>query len=131
MKPSRKIRRSAKRLLRICIADDGTLDEDRVRRVVRRVAATHSRLRLPVLAHFRRLLMLDRARHSARVETATPLPPELDLDVRGRLDRTYGPGLSTSFINDPALIGGMRIRIGSDVYDGSVRGRLNRLEERF
>jgi F-type H+-transporting ATPase subunit delta len=131
MKPTRRIRRSAKRLLRLCTLADGLLDEDRARRVARRVAATPSRTRLPLLAYFRRLVMLDRARHAARVETATPLPPELDADVRRRLDRAYGPGLTTSFAPDPALIAGMRIKVGSDVYDGSLRGRLAALEGRF
>jgi F-type H+-transporting ATPase subunit delta len=131
MKPGRKTRRSTKRLFRLCLAADGLLDEDRARRVVRRVAATRSRMRLPVLSYFRRLVELYTGRHSARVETASPLPPGLDADVRDRLDRLYGPGLATSFALDPALLGGMRIRVGSDVYDGSVRGRLADLEGRL
>jgi F-type H+-transporting ATPase subunit delta len=39
--------------------------------------------------------------------------------------------VSTSFAENPALIGGMRVRVGSDVYDGSVRTALLALEERF
>jgi F-type H+-transporting ATPase subunit delta len=39
--------------------------------------------------------------------------------------------VSTSFAENPALIGGMRVKIGSDVYDGSVRAALEALEERF
>jgi len=38
----------------------------------------------------------------------------------------YGPGLNASFTHSPALIGGVRIRVGSDVYDGSVRGKAGR-----
>ena len=131
MRPARKIRRTARQLFRLCLTRDGLLDEDRARRVARRVAATPSRARLPLLAYFRRLVMLDRARHAATVETAAPLPPELDADVRDRLDRVYGPGLATSFTLEPALLAGMRIRVGSDVYDGTVRGRLARLQDRF
>ena len=37
------------------------------------------------------------------------------------LARTYGPEMNTSFAENPAFIGGMRIRVGSDVYDGSVK----------
>jgi F-type H+-transporting ATPase subunit delta len=131
MKPGRKIRRTAKRLLGLCLTADGLLDEARARRVVRRVAATRSRMRLPVLSYFRRLVALYVARHSATVQAVAPLPPELDVDVRGRLERLYGPGLATSFALDPALIAGVRIKVGSDVYDGSVRGRLRALEERL
>jgi F0F1-type ATP synthase delta subunit len=36
-----------------------------------------------------------------------------------------------SYGSNPALLGGVRITVGSDVYDGSVKGRLTALEERF
>ncbi|HVP79079.1 MAG TPA: F0F1 ATP synthase subunit delta [Thermodesulfobacteriota bacterium] len=45
--------------------------------------------------------------------------------------RAYGPGISASFVHNPGLIGGMRIKVGSDVYDGSVRARLAGLEKTF
>ena len=66
----------------------------------------------------------QRDRHSAVVESATPLPGDVRDDVTASLTRMYGTGLETSFEENPALIGGMRVRVGSDVYDGSVRGRL-------
>ena len=47
---------------------------------------------------------------------------------RTGLSRVYGPGLDTSFGLSPELIGGMRIKVGSDVYDASVRARLAALE---
>jgi F-type H+-transporting ATPase subunit delta len=55
----------------------------------------------------------------------------LRASVQAGLARVHGPGLSTSFAEDSALIGGMRIRVGSDVYDGSVQGRLAALEQSF
>jgi F-type H+-transporting ATPase subunit delta len=125
-----KSRRIARRLYRRCLAD-GVLDEDRARRVVQGVVAAPSRSRLTILSHFRRLVMLDRAQHSAAVETAKPLPTELRKDLEEQLTRLYGPGLTTSFVESPALIGGMRIKVGSDVYDGSIRSRLDALEARF
>ncbi len=42
--------------------------------------------------------------------------------------RAYGTGLETSFVENPALIGGVRLQVGSDVYDGSVRARLDSIE---
>jgi len=47
------------------------------------------------------------------------------------LGRVYGPGLIFDFRQSAALIGGMRIKVGSDVYDGSVQARLNALVESF
>ncbi|MBI1841861.1 MAG: F0F1 ATP synthase subunit delta, partial [Verrucomicrobia bacterium] len=43
----------------------------------------------------------------------------------------HGPGLQLSFEQNPALIGGLRIQVGSDVYDGSVAARLHELSESF
>jgi F-type H+-transporting ATPase subunit delta len=66
-----------------------------------------------------------------KVESATPLPPGMQASVQAGLLRVYGPGLNTTFALSPALIGGMRIKVGSDVYDGSVQARLAALEARF
>ena len=43
----------------------------------------------------------------------------------------YGLGITTVFSIKPALIGGMRIQVGSDVYDGSVRRSLEQLKRSF
>ena len=52
--------------------------------------------------------------------------------TRNQLEQTqrakYGPDLTTEYKVTPALIGGLRVKIGSDVWDSSVRERLNRLE---
>jgi F-type H+-transporting ATPase subunit delta len=39
--------------------------------------------------------------------------------------------LTTEFAVNPALLGGMRIRVGSDVWDSSVRNRLERLQQQL
>ena len=65
------------------------------------------------------------------VESATALPDALRQDVAAGLARVYGSGLQASFQENPDLIGGMRIKVGSDVYDGSVRARLAALAERL
>ena len=130
MKRTKQARRDAKQLFRLCLAN-GLLDEARVRQVVQRVGETRNRNRFNVLAQLRRLVQLDCTRHTAIVESATPLPPGMQVSVQAELSRMYGPGLNTSFVHSPALIGGMRVKVGSDVYDGSVQARLATLEARF
>jgi len=130
MRTTRRARREARRLYRACVVG-GLLDEGRVRQVAERVAGARRRGSLPILAHFQRLVSLDRVRHQAVVESATPLPPDLQKSVESGVARAYGPGVSTSFADNPALIGGMRVKVGSDVYDGSVRSALVALAERF
>jgi len=130
MKTTRRARREARRLYRACLVD-GLLDGGRVLFVVERVAGAGHHWALAILSHFQRLVRLDRARHQALVESAAALPPEIRTDVETGIARGYGPGLATSFAENPALIGGMRVKVGSDVYDGSVLGALHALEERF
>jgi F-type H+-transporting ATPase subunit delta len=122
-----KTRRAARLLFRLC-AVDGMLDEVRVRHVAARLAASRRRGALPVGREFLRLVRLDVDRRTALVESAMPLPVDVRDDVSARLDGIYGPGVKATFALNPALGAGLRIQVGSRVYDGSVRGRLAALE---
>ena len=130
MKNVKQARRQAKGLFRLCLVN-GLLDEDRVRQVVKQVIAANRRDGPAVLSRFLYLVKLDRAWHMAEVESATPLPADLQASIKSGLTLAYGPGINASFVQNPALIGGMRIRVGSDVYDGSLRGALATLERSF
>ncbi len=130
MKTTRQTEREAKRLFRLCLVN-GLLDEGLTRQVVQRIIDARRRGGLALLSHFQRLVKLDRARRTAEVESATPLPSDLRASIQAGLARVYGLGISASFAHNPGLIGGMRIKVGSDVYDGSVRARLAALEKNF
>ena len=130
MKISKQSKRDAKQLFRSCVAD-GLLDENRALQIVRQVVAQKPRGYMGILSHFQRLVKLDLERRSARVESATPLSEELQGRVNDQLNRLYGAGLTISFAQNPALVGGLRVKVGSDVYDGSVQARLNALAESF
>jgi F-type H+-transporting ATPase subunit delta len=130
MKITKQARRDARQLLRSCIAN-GVLDENRVRQAVQLVIQDKPRGYLSVLAQFQRLIKLELARHTAKVESATALSPQMQSQVQAELSRKYGAGLSFIFVQNPALLGGLRIQVGGDVYNGSVQGRLMALQERF
>jgi F-type H+-transporting ATPase subunit delta len=130
MKTSTKIRQDAKRLFRLCLVAD-KMDEQRVRLVTDRVLGNKHRGYIVLLTEFLRLIKLARAAQTAEILSAEPLADDFRLRVQAALERSYGAGIATSFVHDPALIGGMRIKVGSDVYDGSVRTRLTSLERRF
>ena len=130
MKATKQARREAKQLFRLCLVN-GLLEENRARQVVQQIVAAKPRGYLATLSYFRRMVQLESARHTAKVESALTLPADLQAGVQTGLARLYGPGLSTSFAENPALIGGMRIRVGSDVFDGSVQARLAALEQSF
>jgi F-type H+-transporting ATPase subunit delta len=130
MKTTKKEKRDAKQLYRLCLVN-GLLDESRVRQVVQSVIAAGERGCQSILTYFLRLVKLDYAEHTANIQSATPLPADLQTVVRSGVMQQYGPGLTTSFVENPELIGGMRIQVGCDVYDGSVRARLEALAKSF
>ena len=130
MKSNRQVKRAARQLYRACLVD-GLLDHGRVRQVTQRIAASPRRGSLRLLSDFRRLVRLDHDRHTALVESAAPISSGLRDSIQVDLTRLYGPGLVASFVDNPALIGGLRIKVGSDVYDTSVRSRLAALEARL
>ena len=127
MKIPKQARRDAKELFLSCRVN-GALDEAKVREVVQRVIAAKPRGYFAILAHFQRLVKLDLDRRTARVESAVPLAEPQQASIRTSLARRYGEGLIFAFAPNPGLIGGLRVQVGSDVYDGSVEGRLAALE---
>ena len=126
MKLNKEGRKLAKELLRVS-STNGTLDAAKVNRATDAVIAAKPRNTVGVLKEFARLVRLELAKRQATVESTT----ELDGDERTNIVRTlaakYGSDITAEFKVNPALLGGLRIQIGSDVLDASVRTRLDRL----
>ena len=130
MKISKQAQREARQLFRSCQAG-GLLDENRVRQAVSLLVSKKPRGYVGILSRLLRLVKLDLEQHAASVESATPLAADLQADVADRIKKIYGAGLDISFSQNPALIGGLLIQVGSDLYDGSVKTRLEKLEQSF
>jgi len=130
MKITKQGRHDAKQLFNTCKVG-GLLDEARVRRVVGAVIERKPRGYAGILSHFMRLVKLDLERRTVRVESAVPASDALMQSLKAHLAQRYGAGLNVGFAVNPALIGGLRVKVGSDVFDGSVKGRLASLEESF
>ena len=126
MMTDKQAKRDAKRLFHLCLRD-GTMDPARVRLVVDKVIGSKPRGYLALLGHFFKLVSLESAKYMAEIQSAVPLSPELEVTVQARLEKLYGRWISSRFVQNRLLIGGMRIKIGSDVYDGSVRHSLDLL----
>jgi F-type H+-transporting ATPase subunit delta len=130
MRVSKRAKREGKALFRSCLVQ-GLLDENRVRQTFTSVIQAKPRDYSGILGHFHRLVEFEFARRSARVESATPLAPDLQNTLQSGLSRLYGPGLQVSYAQNPALIGGLRVKVASDVYDGSIQARLAALAQSF
>jgi F-type H+-transporting ATPase subunit delta len=121
MKISKVASNTARRLFGLC-QSGGRLDDSKLRTVVNRLVETKPRDYRAVLAALQRLTRLELERRKVTVESAV----EID-----QATKQYGSELVAEYKVTPALLGGLRIRIGNDVFDGSVQGRLDRLAAAF
>jgi F-type H+-transporting ATPase subunit delta len=130
MKINKEIRLLSREMLRASFTD-GQLDPGRIKSLVDSVIRKKPRHYIAVLKNYKRLLRLELEKRRARIETASELDSAISSELVNTLKNKYGSDLTTEFVVAPELLGGMRIRVGSDVWDGTVRNRLERLEQQL
>ena len=130
MKGTKQSRRFAKQLFKNCQVN-GRLDADRTQKSVQLLIEQKPRGYFGILQHFHRLVKLDEASRTARVESAVALAQVQQQDIQDSLNQLKGGNVTVEFAENPRLIGGMRVKIGDDVFDGSVKTRLTGLSESF
>jgi F-type H+-transporting ATPase subunit delta len=130
MKASKEAVRAARKLMRLSVKD-GQLDLGAAQSMAKRIAEAKPRGYLGILSTFQRLLRLEVGKKHAVIESATPLDSGEGDGIADNLRRKYGEDLTTEFKTNPDLIGGLRVRVGSDVWDGSVRARLQNLANKI
>jgi len=123
MKLSREARRQARELFALAFVS-GRLDSGRLRAIAAGIATEKPRSYLQILKEITRLVRLETSNHHAIIESAVPLDSAETLGFEKNLRSKFGD-ITTEFRQNPALIGGVRVKIGSDVWDGSVRARLD------
>ncbi len=97
------------------------------------VLINHERMEgLPeVLDEYRQAIRAQTGIAQVEFTTARPLDEQERQAVVERVGALAGSEVEARFYQDPALLGGALLRIGSTVYDGSVRGRLEQLKEKL
>jgi F-type H+-transporting ATPase subunit delta len=130
MRQNKEIRRLSREMLRASFTD-GQLDRGKIGSLVQSLIAKKPRHYIDILQNYKRLLRLELEKRHAIIESATELTPQASSKVASRLEQKYGDDLTTEFVVDPTLLGGMRVRVGSDVWDGTVRNRLNLLQQQL
>ena len=128
MKLTKEARKLSKELFRTSFTN-ARLDDAKIRVLANSVAAKKPRHYIDILKNYLRLIRLESEKHHAIIESATELDSQTASKVVVDLKAKYGSDLSSEFKINPVLLGGLRIKIGSDVCDGSVRNRLTRLGE--
>ncbi len=128
MKINKEVRQLSRQMLHASFTD-GQLDSGRISSLVDSLIARKPRNYIAVLKNYRRLLRLELDKRRARIETASDVESTISSELIANLKRKYGGDLMTEFVVNPQLLGGLRIRVGSDVWDGTVRNRLERLQQ--
>ena len=130
MKINKETRQLSKELLRASFTD-GQLDSGRISSLLKSLIEKKPRHYIQVLEAYKRLLRLEVEKRTATIETATELSSDAGQQIVSNLKRRYGNDLAARFMVNAELLGGMRIRVGSDVWDSSVRNRLHRLQQQL
>lgn len=130
MKISKEARKVSREMFRNSFTSS-KLDEEKISEMVQSVIAKKPRHFVDMLKDYQRLLKLEVDKRHAVIESATPLNRSMGDQIVSNLKARYGDDLSTEFRTNPELLGGLRIKIGSDVWDGSVKSRLNQLQEQL
>ncbi len=130
MKISKVAAATARRLYGLCQVN-GQLDDNKLRDLVSKLIAAQPRDYRAILAAIQRLARLEMARREVLVESATVLSASEGQRISAGLAKDYGDKLTIQFKTNPELLGGLSIKVGDDVFDGSVKGRLDRLSKAF
>jgi len=130
MKINKEIRQLSRQMLRASFTD-GQLDQGKIASLVQSLIAKKPRRFLDILQNYKRLLRLEIEKRRATIESASELSSQNSSTILAKLKQRYGDDLTAEFRIDPKLLGGMRIRVGSDVWDGTVRNRLQQLQQQL
>lgn len=128
MKLNREARKQSRELFSFAFVN-GKLDSARVREVADTLAKDKPRHYVQILQEFTRLVRLELLKRHARITSATPLDATTQATVQQELRAKFGQDLTFAFAVDSNLIGGMQVQVGSDVWDGSIRSRLEALRQ--
>lgn len=130
MKISREARKAARELLNVSFVGH-RLDGSRVSQISQRLVELKPRGYFQILKELTRLVRLELAKHHATVESPAPLSSSEQYNLEQSLKSKFGSDLTMEFQVNPSLLGGLRVKVGSDVWDGSIRARLANFSKTF
>lgn len=128
MKRDQKITKLAKKLVELS-KDSGVVTESKVAEVLAGLQQVQHRHHLTVLKTFLNYLRREVALQTAVVSTPTGLSDDSIKAIEVQFSKLYNRSVNAVTQPDTSLIAGVRVRVGDDVYDASVAGRLQRLAE--
>ncbi|MFV0336796.1 MAG: FoF1 ATP synthase subunit delta [Chthoniobacterales bacterium] len=128
MKISREARKTCKALFSMTL-QDGRINPQRVSEITDAVVREKPRHYLQILKEYTRLIRLEINKTQATIDSAVELDPVEKHQIQSNLTAAFGENSAFTFRVHPELIGGLRIKYGSDVWDGSIRARLDSIRQ--
>lgn len=119
----------ARKLVELSLDVSGVPSEERVSAVLAALEENPPAQHRALLRQYARYLEVVVRRTEASVEYAGPEPTAAAEAIVASLSKAYGRKLSLRFKHNESLLGGLRVRVGDDVYDSSVATRLQQLRQ--
>jgi len=129
MQIPKEARRKARELFDATLDHSGRPDAAKTLALTDLLVKAAPRHTLQILKEFTRLIRLEMAKHHATIESAVALDDVSYRAIVHTLQQRDGGEITFETKVDTALIGGARIRLGSEVWDASVRSRLQNLSQ--
>lgn len=119
----------ARKLVELSLDPSGVPSEERVGAVLAALEENPPAQHRALLRQYARYLEVVVRRTEARVEYAGPEPRAAAEAIVATLSKAYGRTLTLRLENNESLLGGLRVRVGDDIYDSSVTTRLQELRK--
>lgn len=113
----------ARRLFRLSLEGDA-VSAERVQGVLAWIEKHRPANPVLVLKDYERLVAAQIARGQAVIEHAGPVSNEILQEIAASMARRYGRGITPVARPNRALLAGLRVRVGDDVYEASLAGQL-------
>ncbi len=123
MRGSKQIQQFARQLFQLSL-DHGQLSAERVAGVLQYVEKHPPAKPVAVLKAYHRLVAAEFAKSRAVVEHAGPVAANLLASIEGAMSQRYHRPVVAVAKPTPALLAGLRVRVGDDVYESSVANQL-------
>jgi F-type H+-transporting ATPase subunit delta len=127
MQIPKEAKRKARELFEAALDERGRPDDSKALSIADILIKSAPRHALMILREFIRLIRLETAKHYALIESAVPIDDAMRSSILQSLRERDGGDVTLETRVDPSLIGGARIRLGSEVWDATVLSRLMNL----
>jgi F-type H+-transporting ATPase subunit delta len=119
----KQVQQLARQFFKLSVGPDG-VSADSVSGVLQYIEKHRPPNSLAVLKAYQRLITAEVARSRAVIQHAGPLNDTTLANIAATMTRKYGRKITSSAERNDALLAGLRIRVGDDVYESSVANQL-------